>query len=378
MMTEKKIRKWADAKRRSLPFNAYTLDGIKSTGSTYKMVIGERSNGKTYAVLMEALIRAILHGEKTAYIRRFEEDFRGRRGQTLFASFEGPGGFIDYATEGKWTATYYYGMKWYFARYDDEGKRVVSKEPFAYAFSLSSEQHDKSTSYPEVTLCVFDEFITRGFYLKDEFVAFMNVLSTIIRSRDNVEIYMLGNTVNRYCPYFDEMGLKHVKNMKDGTIDTYTYGKSDLTVSVEYCENSDRGKPSDKYFAFDNPRIDMITKGVWEIDLYPHCPVHFNPNDVIFEFFVIFDGSTLHCNVVQTGGMRFIFVHNKTTPIKEEDRDLIYSIEYDPRPNWRRNILKGTLPVESRIRELLRLEKVFYSTNEIGEVMRNYLNWCKT
>ena len=41
---------------------------------------------------------------------------------------------------------------------------------------------------------------------------FMNVLSTIIRDRENIKIFMLGNTVNKYCPYFDEMGLTFHKS----------------------------------------------------------------------------------------------------------------------------------------------------------------------
>ena len=54
---------------------------------------------------------------------------------------------------------------------------------------------------------LFDEFITKGMYLTDEFMAFMNTLSTIIRQRDNVKIFMCGNTVNKFNPYFEEMGL---------------------------------------------------------------------------------------------------------------------------------------------------------------------------
>ena len=57
---------------------------------------------------------------------------------------------------------------------------------------------------------LFDEFITRSMYLPDEFVIFTNVLSTIIRDRNNVKIFMCGNTVNKYCPYYKEMGLNNV------------------------------------------------------------------------------------------------------------------------------------------------------------------------
>ncbi|MBQ2401993.1 MAG: phage DNA encapsidation protein, partial [Lachnospiraceae bacterium] len=38
---------------------------------------------------------------------------------------------------------------------------------------------------------VFDEFMTRSGYLNNEFVRFMNLLSTLIRDRENAVVYML-------------------------------------------------------------------------------------------------------------------------------------------------------------------------------------------
>ena len=135
-------------------------------------------------------------------------------------------------------------------------------------------EHDKSTSYPDVTTVIFDEFLTRQSYLPDEFILFQNVLSTIIRGRRDVTIFMLGNTVNKWSPYFAEMGLKHVKEMEVGSIDVYTYGDSELTVAVEFTGSRHSSKASDVYFAFDNPRLNMITgsEGSWEMAIYPHCP----------------------------------------------------------------------------------------------------------
>ena len=92
--------------------------------------------------------------------------------------------------------------------------------------------------------------MTRQYYLQNEFVLFTNVLSTIIRHRNDVKILMLANTVNKYCPYFKEMGLKHITEMEQGDIDVYTYGTSSLRVAVEYCKPFAKGKASDVYFTF--------------------------------------------------------------------------------------------------------------------------------
>ena len=190
---------------------------------------------------------------------------------------------------------------------------------------------------------------------------------------------MLGNTVNKYCPYFKEMGLKHVTEMQQGAIDLYTYGTSKLKVAVEYCKPaSAKGKASDMYFAFDNPSLAMITGGVWEIDMYPHCPRKYKRNNVVFTFYINFDDNLLQCEVVSLPDCHFIFIHEKTTPIKDDNKEIIFTDVFDPRPNFFRNMMKPSTPVGRRIAEYFRTDKVFYQDNEVGEIVRNYIQYCRT
>lgn len=357
----------------------YKLDKIDELGCQYNLIFGERSNGKTYATLEKAIRKWWEKGEQSAYIRRWKEDYRGKRGSQLFAGHEETG-IISQITNGEYDRVKYYSGKWYLAKNDEQLDKLVSQEePFCYAFALSDMEHDKSTAYPKVTTIIFDEFLTRQYYLPNEFVTFMNVLSTIIRHRDNVKIYMLGNTVNKYCPYFKEMGLRHVTDMEPGKIDIYTYGESKLRVAVEYCKSPNKeGKASDLYFAFDNPSLTMITGGAWEIAMYPHCPLKYKPSDILFTFFINFDDELLQCEVVQVSDCSFLYIHRKTTPLQNEDEDIIFSELYDPRPNHFRNIRRGTSKIEKKIGEFFRNDKVFYQDNEVGEVVRNYLQYCAT
>lgn len=352
----------------------YSLKNILSKDAQYNVIFGERSNGKTYSVLKYAVKKFHESGEQLAIVRRWQDDFTGKRGATMFDALVS-NGEIARITGGAWTGVYYYGARWYLSKIEDE-KRVTSETPIAYGFSITSMEHDKSTAYPDITTILFDEFLTRSAYLPDEFVLFMNVLSTIIRHRTNVKIFMLGNTVNRYCPYFSEMGLTHIKEMKPGDIDVYRYGNSKLTVAVEYTAPNSRGKESDLYFAFDNPKLSMITGGAWEIAIYPHCPVKYTPAEILFTYFIEFSGDTLQCEIVLHDDLYFTFVHRKTTPLKEPETDLIYSPEFSPRPNWRRKITKPTSDIERKIADFYLKDKVFYSDNEVGEIVRNYLIWC--
>lgn len=353
----------------------YSLKSILTKNAQYNVIFGERSNGKTYSVLLYGLQRYADTGEQLAIVRRWNDDFTGKRGATMFDAIVS-NGEISRLTHGKWTGVYYYASKWFLCRYDDD-KRTTDESPFAYGFSISAMEHDKSTSYPNITTICFDEFLSRNAYIPDEFVLFMNVVSTIIRHRTNVKIFMLGNTVNRYCPYFKEMGLTHIKEMKPGDIDVYRYGDTALTVAVEYTTPNRTGKDSDLYFAFDNPKLSMITGGAWEIDIYPHCPTKFKPSEILFTYFIEFSGDLLQCEIVQHEDLLFTFIHRKTGELKNPDDDLIYSPEFSPRSNWKRKITRPASSLERKIADFYLKDKVFYADNEVGEIVRNYLLWCR-
>ena len=356
----------------------YSLFAIQKLKAIYNLIIGKRSNGKTYACLEEIIRNFASTGKQGAYLRRYREDFRGKRGDQLFAAHVS-NGLIAEVTDGEWNSVKYYAGRWYFSKYDDVlNKDIRDTEPFCFGFSLSEMEHDKSTSYPNITTVVFDEFITRQYYLPDEFVLFMNVLSTIIRGRFDVTIYMLGNTVNKFCPYFKEMGLGHVDEMPLGTIDLYTYGDSELTVAVERCDDPDSSKSSNKYFTFDNPSLQMITGGAWEIDIYPHLPIKYVKKDIQLIYFILFNDYILQCEIIVKDGCIFTYIHRKSTEIQDVEHDIIFTTDHSPRPNISRNLLHPAYDVHRKISALFKAEKVFYQDNEVGELVRNYLMWCKT
>lgn len=342
----------------------------------YYLAIGERSNGKTYSALGYALERYFKHGEQFAYIRRFGEDIKKKNLSTLFdAHVEAK--LISKYTKGMFSLVDYNSNRFTPYSFDENGKIVKSTEPIGFAFDLSGMEHHKSVSYPKVTTIIFDEFLSRQGYLANEFVLFMNTLSTIIRNRSNVKIFMIGNTVNKYCPYFAEMGLSHVKDQKPGTIDVYNYSDTGLSVIVEYCDPMSKrgGKSSDVYFAFDNPQLKMITTGSWEIAIYPHLIEKYRPKDVVCNFFVQFENDLLHCEIVVTDQSYFMFVHPKTTPIQDETTDIVYSNVPSQKWNYRMGLYKLTDSLSKRILLLISENRVFYSDNETGEILRNFILW---
>lgn len=356
----------------------YSLDNIKKTGATYNVIFGERSNGKTYSVLLEGLKEYCLHGGQLAIVRRWKEDITGRRASDIFTALNS-NNEVEKLTNGKYHGITYFASKFYLCNYDENGKPIYSldNDCFAYTFALSETEHNKSISYPNITTILFDEFITKHIYLNDEFILFMNTISTIVRQRTNVKIYMCGNTVNKFCPYFQEMGLTHILEMKQGTIDVYTYGDSTLKVAVEYCTNSQHRKENNFYFAFNNPKLNMITGGAWELDIYPHLPVKYQPKNIKFIYFIEFNGFLCQCEVVEINGEMFTFIHQKTTPLKDESNDLIYTLDFHYELNYNRNICKPQNTLQKRLLWFFETNRVFYQNNEIGDIINNYLKLCK-
>ena len=355
----------------------YTLKNILKHNAKYNVIYGERSNGKTFAVQELAIQRYCENGGQLAIIRRWQDDYTGKRGSTMFDGVV-KAGIVKKYSNGEWTDIYYYSSRWYLCRYTDKGDRETDSKPFAYGFAITSQEHDKSTSYPNVQTVLFDEFLTRTGYIPDEFVLFCNVLSTIIRERTDVQIFMLGNTVNKYCPYFAEMGLTRIPEMKQGEIDLYKYGESGLTVAVEYAPSTTffgrKGKPSDVYFAFNNPKLKMITSGEWELDIYPHCPEKYVPKDILFTYFIRFDNMLLQCEIVSGETGYFTFIHRKTTPIKNDD-DLVFSPSANsPRRNIRRSIKLPEDKLGEKIYYFFKTNRVFYQSNDIGDAVKNYLD----
>ena len=366
----------------------YDIKPILSKGALYNVIFGERSNGKTFAVL-EIILKKFIESnevEQGVIIRRWEEDFKGKNGSQQFDNFiynETRGNIIEKMSKGKYNGIHYNGRRWYLMKsyVDDKGKteKEISEKPFCIGLNLTADEHYKSLAFPNVTTILFDEFITRKLYLPDEFVTFTSILSTIIRNRDNVTIFMCGNSINKYCPHFKEMGLKHIPQMKQGDIDIYEYGDSGLRVAVEYSDSpSKKGKKSDKYFAFDNPKLKMITTGVWEIGIYPHLPKKYKPKHIRYTYFILFEDELLQCEIIVIDKETFTYIHRKTTPIKEDDKGIVYQQEPCIKRNYRVKITTPITKIERLIYSYFVNEKVFYQDNETGEVVRNYLNWCRT
>lgn len=359
--------------------NYYNTKRIDKTGAIYRIIIGMRSNGKTTAVLKKIIDNYLKNGSQGAYVRRWDEDIRPKYCATMF---DGILSFFDLkkATNGKFNTIIFKSNKFYFANNQtDDGKIIYDEKPFCFTFALTQSEHYKGNSYPNITTILFDEFMTNGYYLPNEFVYFKNVISTISRLRENIIIYLCGNTVSKDCLYFHEFMIdKEFKKMKQGDILFFSFTNSEITIAIEW-SNSDLkpGKVANIYTDFSNGAGDMINNGKWELLSYPHLSENFNINNIKFIFFIDYNFEITQCEIIQEKNKLFIYCHKKTTDIQSPEKDLIYCDKIIEKNNYSSNLFKPRNRIESLILKLFNDNKVFYQNNEIGDNVNSFLNQCK-
>lgn len=252
----------------------YSLDRINSEHADINIIVGQRGNGKTYSVLKQI----IETGEDFLYIRRSKEAIKNINGGSIFNPLNKfiPKLYPGYDKISYWNKTYY------LTQIDAETEKEKRVKPVGHAISLPDVGNSKgSSAFMNCTTILFDEFIPMagehsGLSSQDELKAYKNILSTAIRARDNVKIYLLANTVSKFSPFFTYYNID-INKLKQGEIKTYEYETETgdhLKVAVEYCEyNEDVGAKTGKYFANELKGSKMITKGEWEMEISDDIPV---------------------------------------------------------------------------------------------------------
>ena len=107
----------------------YRLDKIDETGAHYRLIFGERSNGKTYAVKERILERYAKDRMQGALIRRWYDDFKGNRGQTMFDDMITTG-VVERLFHGEYNTIIYKSRQWFLAYREKNEIKAVSETPF--------------------------------------------------------------------------------------------------------------------------------------------------------------------------------------------------------------------------------------------------------
>lgn len=301
-----------------------TISGIDAN---FILIIGQRANGKSFAVKEDLIKRCIESGEQFAYIRRMKEDCKQYMIQEYFSDIicdsKGVNHLLKWS-DGKYNTITVDRQSIYLAYMDDDEK-ITRGQKLGRMFALSWATHYKSLAFPEITTGVFEEFITDGAYLTDsEPRLFMQLVSTIFRER-NARIYMVGNTVSKINPYVNEWQLYNIDKQKLGTIDIYKQPYTDENGNVKDVKIAVYLTHTTKFNSgmFFGNVAKSIVGGMWESKEQPHIKGSIDDYSILYNMVFNYDNVNFLMRFIQSKNdtNNFMwYVTPKTTPIQKNTR----------------------------------------------------------
>jgi hypothetical protein len=344
----------------------YNIDKLLKVGADYNILLGERSNGKSYQVKTTVALTQSWNDQnkKFIYLRRWDVDCKTNLVEQYF--LDAP---VSAITDGECTGIICYQGKMFFAKQDEKEKWIKIRIA-GYIRALSQAEHYKSGAYNDVENILFEEFITDNYYLPDEPTKLMQFVSTVARRR-KIHVYMVGNSISRICPYFKEWQLTKTIKQEQGTIEVYYMETTEfdedgkpiiVTIAVEFCANS--GHNSKMFFG---TSAGMITSGAWQTKEMPHLPGNRDRDyHLMHTIYLCVEEFKFQCEFLQQKetGIVCWYVKPKTTKLKQNDRIIV-----DRCRLYNQYTTIGFVPLaptEQLAFSILKEGKIFYCDNLTG------------
>ena len=347
----------------------YDSTNLLKNNSTYNVVVGQRSNGKTFNFVDDALDSFIKNGIPSVYVRRYSEDLTAKN---IFKLCDSHINTLQLLTDD-YNCFVYSSHVFYLAYKNDNGKIEKMSEPFLYCYSLNTWEHQKGQDIGDIYYIIFDEFVTRKKYIENEYEIFMNVLSTIIRYRTNTKIIMIANTISKYCPYFDHFKID-IHKIKQGTITNYRYGET--TLSFEYCSQCDvTSKTNKKYFDFPNKTLQSLKTGVWEIDDY-NCvqQYYYKQSDKLTKIYVCFSNKCFCWELLRYKDNMYSFVYPYDINKLDYDNYFVVTNDFEKIMQYQKSVMKiRNNKIFKILYETYADGKIGYSNDDMGDMFENWL-----
>ena len=349
-------------KRKSKYVQRDTLNKIKAR---YIILLGQRSNGKSFAVKEDVIKSALDNGEEFAYIRRYKEDCKQYMVEEYFSDILCDSEGVNHLSEwskGKYNTIVVHQQVIYCATLNEEDGKITKGAPFGRMFGLSWATHYKSLSFPKITKAVYEEFVTDSVYIPNEVRTFMNLISTIFRERQG-KVYLVGNTISRINPFFKEWGLKGINKQKENSIEYYSYKYRDenqhekidrLAVYLTHSTNTNSGM-------FFGNVAKSITSTVWESDEYPHLDGSIDDYEEIYKLVFEYDNNKFLLRFLKDNNSNYVwFISPKTSEIQKGTRVISNLFRMD---SYSTSMFKGLNDMEDKIFSYLKMDKIVYSDN---------------
>lgn len=334
--------------------NYYDITNMLMTKAQYMILLGQRSNGKSYQAKLTVLTNAYENGRSFVYLRRWKEDIKTKAIVKYFDDMN-----IQKITKGEYDTIVVWNGGIYFSKKNEQGQTIKSKEIGIYC-ALNEYERYKSWAFIDYDYILYEEFITDKTYLNDEPRLLQQFVSTVARL-GRITVLLIGNTLSRVCPYFNEWCLEGVLKQKQGTIEVYHFHVDDsvIDIAVEYCANTNN---ENKMFFGQSAK--QIVSGEWDTKDVPKLPRKKYEYEKVYEILIEYQAFKfvieLLVEPVYGGVICFVYPFTGNRKI---DRIITDAFSDNPFITNRLNINKTP---ELLINNCIKSGKVCYSDNLTG------------
>lgn len=186
--------------------NYFNAAKICSFNAPFNFINGARNRGKTWAFKIRAVRRFWRTGEKTVWVRRFDDEAKSTAANFFPKKIRKKIGLTE--ENFKWD-----GRKGYLK--NRRGKWIA----FIEVMSLAAYRSKRSCDDEKITTIVFDEYTTTpekyALYRGNEVDDFIDLFITLKREH-KLFCYFLGNAEAIINPYFGYFGIKYPTAVKEG------------------------------------------------------------------------------------------------------------------------------------------------------------------
>lgn len=342
-----------------------TIDKLDKIDGDIIILQGGRATGKSYSVkykLLRDCFKSIKDGEckeRFIYLRRYADDTKDVFSQTYFDDID-----IYTLTNGKYNTVSVYRHEIFFGNVTDDGK-IEKDILIGRVLSITKYVQYKSQVFKNYKRMVFEEFISDT-YQSDEPNKIFNILSTVFRN-DKGTLYMVGNNISRFNPYYREWELNNATTQKIGTIDTYKI--DDVVIKCWKCPD---GKGLNKMvFGHTKQAVDGVT---YETKQHPHLTHDVEEYECIYTCVLKHENFMYLMQLLRYNLSYTWYIQPKTTPVQPNTR--LISSEYSL-DNLHTNKFTPLSKNEDIIFNMLRSNRIAYSDNltgtEFTQIINNYL-----
>lgn len=246
------------------------IDIAKEYDCPFIGLIGEKRIGKTYGCFAYGLREYYKSGCGMFYARRYDKTFTENFCGNLVNVHRQD---IINLSKGRHNAGRLMGKYFDLVRETETATGTIvrkNRKHFAYCRSLNNIETETADDKEDISCIIYDEFLTRGKELPDEFnkLMILHANATGKRTDKFIPMFLLGNTVSRESNVAECFGIS-LRDLKRG-VNIITNSKGEARIILYYIPKTVKGEKSAAtyYNRFENDHINMISHGDWTIGTY--------------------------------------------------------------------------------------------------------------